>query len=292
MSALASTLPLFFFAAAMPLFGARLRRRMREASRANQWRRFLQKETPYEVVRCLGMGREGIVFEVRKAEPEGDSSEPRALKLLDMKSARSLKGRIEMKKRIDAASRARGLEGWSGMPRLHALDIIEADSRAIPYEEMELIRGETLKQAVENGTLEDWPLEARLRAFDELLSGLHELSQEAVNFLHIDADNVMVTEDRQLRLIDLSGFRHVGLTPPRRRRIFRRMARTLLALLADHREGMEKGVFGEEGRKFLEQLELYRTLPKGRRPPPEVELLNIRKFQDRIREVFALEASE
>lgn len=265
-------------------------RRLRDIRRRARWRAFIERFAPYEIVDCLGMGREGIVFEVKRAGQEGEQAEHRALKLIDSRDGRGLDRRLELRERIEAARKARGLESWSCLPAVYALDIIEAPGHAVPYEEMELVRGRTLTEAAGDGALERWTLQERLTAFDELLEGLHALSEEKVNFVHIDPDNVMLTDDRRFRLIDLSGFRLVGLSARRRRRIFRRLARTFLVLLEDQRKEVRRGAFGEAARELIDQLELYRDLPKGSRPPSELELFSIGEFQNRIRAAFDLNA--
>lgn len=276
----------FLFAAiSTPVAAVRGVRRFREIRRATRWSSFLERFSRYEILRCLGMGREGIVFEVK---PDGRDAETRALKLLDSRDGRGLRRRLELKERLESACKVQGLESWPCLPTVYGLDIIKARGHAVPFEEMELVRGETLTEAVERGELERWTLRERLDAFDELLHGLHALSEESVNFVHIDPDNVMVTPDRRLRLIDISGFRLVRLTAAKRRRIFRRLARTFLLLMKDQQEAVRRGRWGGAARELLDQLEIYRHLPKGKRPPSELELFTIRQLQDRIRLAFNL----
>jgi hypothetical protein len=271
------------------VYAVRLARKARDSARTSRIRAYLQEHSRFQPIRCLGMGREGVVFEVRVRDENTGGEARRALKVLDTREGRGLKRRLLLNQRIEAACAKKGLENWKGLPKVHDLDIFRVAGRELPYEEMEMIEGKTLAEVVAEGSLEGWTLSDRLHAFDQLLSGLHSLSEEGVHFVHIDADNVMMTPDRRLRLIDISGFRLKPLSPRRRRRIFRRLARTLLAILGDIQAEVLGGKHGEAARELFGQLETYRQLPKGTRPPQELELFSIRDLQRRIRSSFAIE---
>jgi len=278
----------FVIALTVPVLGMRFSRQRREALRAARWRSFLERHSPYRVIQCLGMGREGIVYEVQKREGDSPSSS-RALKLLDSRNGRNLQRIRELRRRLDEAREIKGLNSWACLPAVYEVNILEAAGHAVPFEEMELVHGATLAEVAAGEAMEGWPLRERLLAFDELLEDLHALSEMRLNFIHIDPDNLMVTPERRFRLIDLSGFRLAGLSARKRRRIFRRLARTFLLLIEDHRKEIHAGRLGDAPRDFLLQLELYRDLPNGKRPPQEVELFSIHDLRQRLRRVFGLE---
>lgn len=255
------------------LRGTRDRRRVARGSS------FLERTTPYRVMGCLGMGREGVVFRVRERREDGSLGEPRALKLLDAREGRGLSKRERLANQVEAARAAAGLQDWACLPRTFDSGVIRAEGRAVAYDVMELVEGETLTAGAARGGFGDWPLEDRLAALDDLLAGIGALSRSQMNFIHIDADNVMVTPDRRLKLIDLSGFRRRPLTARRRRRIFRRLARTVLLLLHDRKEELLADPLRPGARDLFDQLELYRDLPKGSRPPREAEFFSIDAFR-------------
>jgi serine/threonine protein kinase len=254
-------------------------KRWRRRRRIEYWRGVIESGTPYRVDMCLGLGREGIVYRVRSRE-QGDG--PWALKVMDSRDRRDAAEQLELLKSLEAARDAAGLEGWASLPRVHEAALLRAGGHEVPYEVMELVEGETLREAAESGTLREWTLDERLSALDDLLLGLEALSGQRMNFIHIDADNVMATPDRRLKLIDLSGFRTRGLTPRRRRRIFRRLARTILVLLDDHRVSLLRGDGRAGAAELFELLSLYEGLPKGTRPPQEVELFSIESLRAKI----------
>ncbi len=271
------------------VYAVRLARNRRDAVRIARVQAYLKSHTKFEPIRCLGMGREGIVFEVRVRHEDSNADERRALKVLDSRDGKGFNRRLLLNDRIREAASKKDLEDWEFLPKVHDLNIFKAGGRALPYEEMELIEGKTLAEAVSSGSLEGWSLSDRLQAFDCLLSGLHALSEDGVNFVHIDPDNVMITGDRRLMLIDISGFRVQHLSARHRRRLFRRLARTLFAILGDIQGEVLGGEHGDSARELFGQLETYRQLPKGTRPPLELELFSIRDLQCRIRNSFDFE---
>lgn len=276
---------------ALALAGALLlgRRRLASWARVRRARLFLHRHTQYRVIRLLGLGREGIVFQVANAAG-GTLGNRLALKLLDSRDGRGFSRRIDLHRAIGAAVEEAGLRGWVCLPHVHELTVVEADGHAIPIEVMEFVEGKTLKEEALRRGLRGWALRDRLLALDELLYGLGALSARGVSFVHIDADNLMVTPDRRLKLIDLSGFRLKPLTPRRRRRIFRRIARTTHVLAQDRIDDILAGRLGAPAAELFGKLEIYRTLPKGSVPPPEKELHSVSELRENLSDAFALEA--
>lgn len=252
--------------------------------RVRRARRFLHARTAYRVRRLLGLGREGIVFDVEVGG--GPSGERRALKFLDSREGRGLSRRKGLKRAIDGALAELGLEAWPCLPRVFELSVIEGGGHAYPIEVMERVEGRTVMELVREGALAGWDFQERVRALDELLEGLAALSSRGVTFVHIDADNLMVTPERRFRLIDLSSFRLKPLTPRRRRRFFRRFARTARVLFEDCYEKVLAGEVGAAAAGLFARLEAYRDLPKGERPSPDMEFHSLGELHQALREAF------
>lgn len=144
--------------------------------------------TPYRIIRLLGAGGMGCVYEVEHVE---------LLRRFVLKSLlKSLAGREDLI--------ARMRNEWRALGRLsheNIVDVVNAGmSEGAPYYVMELLVGETLSQRIRR--LGKLPVPEAVRIAVEILHGLSAAHEIGVVHRDVKPANVFITEEEVVKVLD------------------------------------------------------------------------------------------
>ena len=265
-------------ALAVLVYGGRslYRRVLRPLVLKARYRREIEGIGRYKVGKCLGLGCQGILYEVE------ESNRVAVLKVIYAPQKHNDRFLARLRSLSEAIVKA-GLDQSGITFKVHEIGELRSSGRSIPYQLLEKIEGKTLKQRIEAGHLKGMPLCDRVGLLDRLLACVQEVETAGLHFVHIDPDNVMLDEKGRTRLIDLEAFKVGGLGKQKRARYYRRICRTILATLGD---GWEKGTPNEKrqhAESFNQWLMAHHTVSW----PPDAPFADVFKPIETIRRTLA-----
>jgi serine/threonine-protein kinase len=147
-----------------------------------------QRVGPYRLMQMIELGGMGAVY---LAEREDDFSQRVAVKLIrggfqTQEVVRRFLAERQILARLEHANIARLLDGG----------ITDQDQ---PYFAIEYVEGVPIRQYCESNNL---PLDERLRLFGQVCAAVHYAHQNLVVHRDLKPDNILVTADRQVKLLD------------------------------------------------------------------------------------------
>ncbi len=265
----------------------------RHRSRVRGW---IDQMEGFEAVRFIGMGREGIVYEVtrsgddRIAADRGEDTDGPGLvmKVLYANNANARRIQAARLRRLLVTLKEQGFGGRTPLMRVYEEGELRPGVGEAPYVIMEKIQGRTLGEMSEDGSIESIPVRQRLSALDELLEFVALLEQRGLSFVHLDPDNVMIDTAGRPRLIDLDGLR-IQISGRRKRiRFHRRIAKTVLALLGSAPEASAELGEKAEIERFVQRLECHFHLEYRAKKVPARGFESVADIRDHFRLAFAL----
>src|SRR5687768_10238466 len=146
---------------------------------------------PYEITGRIGAGGMGEVFRARDTRMGRDV----AVKVLPEEVA----GDAERLRRFEQEARAAGALNHPNLVTIH--DVGTHDGA--PYLVMELLEGETLREKLgDNGRAIRLPIRKAMDYAQQLASGLAAAHEKGIVHRDLKPDNVFVTKDGRLKLLD------------------------------------------------------------------------------------------
>lgn len=273
-------------------FHAKVVRPRRRRERIRGW---IEQSQNFRAVRFIGMGREGIVFEVVRtlsgpgaSQSSTDADSPTlVIKVLYAQNANARHIQAARHRRLLARLAELGFGGPTPLPRVFEEGELRPEVGEAPYVLMEKLEGRVLGEMVKDGSVESIPVQDRLSALDELLTFVAELDRAGMSFVHLDPDNVMIGAGGRPRLIDLDGLR-MQISARKRIRFHRRISRTVLALLGSARDGNGAPGDAAEIARFVRRLDDYARVSYRAKKIPAGEFESVADIRDHFRLAFKL----
>ncbi len=153
----------------------------------------------HQIVRKLGQGSTGVVYLAQKL-PDGNG-EFCAIKVLKVtpQVAENRKYFIErFRREADAASRV----DHPNVVTIAKYGVTKDAEHPTPYIVMEYIPGETLKQMINFGEIENLSLPQRLDIFRQIADALATINRHDILHRDIKPDNIIVDEHHQIKITD------------------------------------------------------------------------------------------
>ena len=244
-------------------------------------REILQASGLFRVISCLGMGRNGVVFEISQADSSG-SSDTAALKVIYSTrhgSPALIMGRLQHLK-----SRLHGLPGEiRGMiPALHHIGMLKCVTGEIPYVIYEKIEGRSIREHSRMNYFSDIGMMGTALLVDDMVDLVTVLEEHDLFPIDPRPSNFMVNLEGRLKLIDITSIREANsVTSKYRCRSIHKICRTLMLMLDQALKGVEGASDRFRLAEVLAQIRgLYRK--SHRAEDGEMRLTMLRPLRDEI----------
>ncbi|MFG0258835.1 MAG: tetratricopeptide repeat protein [Phycisphaerales bacterium JB041] len=151
----------------------------------------------YRIVRELGRGGMGIVYEAERAHPR---------RMVALKVLRSSFTQPAMRRRFEYEIQLLARLQHPGIAQIFDAGIVPSPDGPIPYFAMELVHGRTLHEIAKDPGLD---LRARLELIARIADALHHAHQKGVIHRDLKPGNILIAPDGQPKILDFGVARAV-----------------------------------------------------------------------------------
>ncbi len=144
----------------------------------------------YRILRLLGEGGMGVVYEAEQERPR---------RIVALKLLRPGFAGEELRRRFDRESWALGRLHHPGIAQIYEAGVDESGPEPQPYFAMEFIRGESLREYAATHGLD---LRERLRLILEICEAVHHAHQQGIIHRDLKPGNILVDESGQPKILD------------------------------------------------------------------------------------------
>lgn len=243
-----------------------------------RYRRVIEGRNGFAVTRYLGMGREGVVYEVER-KGEAESRQRAVLKVLYAHRGRDNTNIIQHLRAVASALADIDTTVPVSVVAIHEVGEFDVDGESVPYQLMAKVAGRTLREALGRNPSAKLEMAARIKLLDDLLLSLHRMDEAGLHFVHLDLDNVMIDDEGRMRLIDFDEIALGPLDARLAKRYHRRVARLILALLGASKNRFRPAGPSGEVQSYLKRLEVNAKSKKREPLPQEARFDSIEDFR-------------